>query len=198
MRSLLSAFMAALLITSPVHALALEFTTAEAVSAVEVTSIEKTERDSIRVKTVEISAAILDAGRVRKVIKFRGNKSVRFAEFENLSLSPQQEHAKGLLNSAKMVANSGVVNYAGLPEVNAQAKAVEQVETKITERGRNNPAIAGYGRTRGGVYGSLNLKRAQDAKAEVALQAKLAQFQASPSRIQEKQIRVDLFDNMVN
>ena len=147
---------------------------------------ERPERNIIE-KTVTIPQDQLDAGRVRKKVSFRGNKSARFAEFENLGLAPQQVYAKSLLNSAVAVDDSGVVNYADLPSVNPKAKAVTRVETKFTARVPHNPAITGYGRTNQDIYGALGQKRAQDARTQARLQEKLSQFQASNrSRIQEK------------
>ncbi len=177
--------MALVLFVSPVQAVELTFTT-ETTPKTEVTSTEKTKRASITRKQVFISEALLDENRVRKVVKFRGNKSVRFAEFENLALAPQQAYAKGLLNAEMAVPKPNVVNFAELPNVNDKARAVKKVETKVTARTHDNPAITGYGRSRGGVYGSLRLKRAKDAKTDLALQAKLNQFQANSGRVQEK------------
>ncbi len=171
---------------SPAFALELKF---ETTSVATVPAEETKERDSISDKFAPVPEAVLDAGRVRKVVTFRGNKSVRFAEFENLGLAPQQLYAKSLLNSAVAIDDAGVINYAELPEVNPTATAVEQVETKITSRTPNNPAITGYGRSRGNVYGALRLKRAQDAKSNVALMQKLDQFQVAPGRMQEKIVR---------
>ena len=135
-------------------------------------------------------SSTLDNGRVSKQVSFRGNKSARFAEFENLDLAPQQVSAKGLLNSSVAAPKVGVVNYADLPDVNV-ATAVERVETKVTNHERNNPAIAGYGRTTQNIYGALRAKRAKDAQANEALAQKLDQFQVRAGRIQGKIKRVN-------
>lgn len=177
---------------SPAFALELKFET----TSVETISTQETmkkdeERASISEKFASVPEAVLDAGRIRKVVTFRGNKSARFAEFENLALAPQQLYAKGLLNSAVAIDDAGVVNYADLPAANLTATAVEQVETKVTARTSNNPAITGYGRSRGNVYGALHLKRAKDAQSKVALMKKLDQFQVTPGRIQEKVVRTE-------
>jgi len=140
---------------------------------------------SITKNAVTVAASALDAGRVRKQVSFRGNKSARFAEFENLGLAPQQLYAKGLLNSAVAIDTAGVVNYAALPDVNV-ATAVERVETKVTKRVANNPAIAGYGRTTQNIYGALAAKRAKDARTNAALAQKLDKFQVRAGRMQEK------------
>lgn len=184
---------------SPAFALELKFETiaVEPIDAV-VETAPPAERDSISEKFAPVPEAVLDAGRVRKVVTFRGNKSVRFAEFENLDLAPQQLYAKSLLNSAVAIDDAGVINYAELPEVNPTATAVEQVETKVTSRTPNNPAITGYGRSRGNVYGALRLKRAQDAQSNVALMQKLDQFQVLPGRMQEKMVRTENNSNILN
>ena len=145
---------------------------------------------SITEKTIAVPAAVLDNGRIRKQVSFRGNKSARFAEFENLGLAPQQIATKSLLNSAVAIDESGVVNYADLPDINAST-AVERVETKITARVHHNPAITGYGRTNQDVYGALNLKRYHDSRTQARLQEKLAHFQAKNSRLKQK------YDNRV-
>ena len=196
MKSIFILFLSALLMVSPVSAIELEFVSVEAVET-ETPVVAETPRAGITYKLVEVSPAVLDAGRVNKQVIFRGNKSARFGEFDNLALAPQVTYAKGLLNSEKLVDGSGVVNYADLPDVNA-ATAVSQVETKVTARTANNPAITGYGRNRGDVYGALRLKRAQDAKTEAALQEKLAQFQATPSRMQEKIVRTTVEPKILN
>lgn len=163
----------------PVHAVQLTFIPEEVKTAVEA------ERVGITYNTVKVSDAVLDAGRVRKQVSFRGNKSARFAEFENLGLAPQQLYAKRLLNSAVAIDEQGVVNYAALPDVNV-ATAVKRVETKVTTRGPNNPAITGYGRNRENVYGGLRAKRAKDARRNAKLAQKLDQFQVKAGRMQEK------------
>ena len=196
MKSIFILFLSALLMVSPVSAIELEFVSVEAVET-ETPVVAETPRAGITYKLVEVSPAVLDAGRVNKQVIFRGNKSARFGEFDNLALAPQVTYSKGLLNSEKLVDGSGVVNYADLPDVNA-ATAVSQVETKVTARTANNPAITGYGRNRGDVYGALRLKRAQDAKTEAALQEKLAQFQATPSRMQEKIVRTTVEPKILN
>lgn len=181
MRSFLILFLCAVLVAPQVLAANLVFTSEEVIKA--------TERGGIIYNKITVSEAVLDAGRVRKQVIFRGNKSARFAEFENLALAPQQIYAKSLLNSAVAIDDAGVVNYANLPDVNV-ATAVAQVETKITKRVANNPAITGYGRTKNDVYGSLGLKRTRDARTQAALQQKLSQFQVKASRMQEKLQRV--------
>lgn len=166
----------------PAQALELQFTSSEPV-------LEKvapvTPAPSIIEKTVHVPQAVLDAGRVRKQVSFRGNKSARFAEFENLSLAPQQLYTKRLLNSAVAIDDEGVVNYAALPDINV-ATAVERVETKVTKRAPGNPAIAGYGRRSRDVYGALRAKRANDARDNAALAEILDQFQVRAGRMQEK------------
>lgn len=184
---------------SPAFALELKFeTTAVETVPTKEAVIENQERASISDKFASVPEAVLDAGRVRKVVAFRGNKSARFAEFENLDLAPQQLYAKGLLNSAVSIDEAGVINYAELPDVNPMATAVEQVETKVTARTPNNPAITGYGRSRGNVYGALRLKRAKDAQSNVALMKKLDQFQVTPGRIQDKIVRAEVNTDTLN
>ena len=186
-------------VTAQTSAMALELKF-EAISTETPTEVTETvispEQTGIHYNVVSVPESKLDAGRVRKTVKFRGNKSVRFAEFENLDLAPQQVYVKGLLNSAVAIDEAGVINYADLPEVNPMAEAVEKVETKVTAREHNNPAITGYGRDNGDVYGALRAKRAQDARGNAELMAKLDQFQVRQGRMQEKLNRTAM-DNSV-
>jgi hypothetical protein len=199
MKRLIALLLCTVTTASPAFALELRFETISVDPIIAVAETNQTvERVGIREKFAAVPEAVLDAGRVRKVVTFRGNKSARFAEFENLDLAPQQIFAKSLLNSAVAIDDRGVVNYAELPDENPMALAVEKVETKITPRAGNNPAIAGYGRTKGSVYDSLRLKRARDAKSEIALQEKLAQFQVKERRMQEKIARVDQISPSIN
>lgn len=177
MRSIFILFIAGVM-ALPVQAVELTFQTTETVAPT-------VTRAAINNGTVQVPAAVLDAGRVRKQVNFRGNKSAPFAEFENLALAPQQLYAKGLLNSAVAIDDQGVVNYAQLPDINV-ATAVNQVETKVTKRSPHNPAIAGYGRTSRDVYGALRAKRVQDKRRQQALSKTLDQFQVKAGRMQEK------------
>lgn len=180
----LNLFLLSLLFVSST-ALAIELNFPQGSISSDIVTARQAERVGIIYNTVHVPAAVLDAGRVRKQVSFRGNKSARFAEFENLALAPQQVATKRLLNSAVAIDNEGVVNYAALPNDRART-AVKRVETKFTALEPFNPAITGYGRDTREIYGALNFKRNQDARTQARLQDKLSQFQVKRGRITEK------------
>ncbi len=178
MQKLLSIILCALFIGSPVNA----FQEATNTLDENVTDLSK---NRIVYSEVMVPQEVLNYQRIRKQVKFRGNKSIKFAEFENLDLEPQFKYTHGLLNDQPLDEGEGVVNYAQLPDLNDET-AVEKVETKKTARAPHNPALAGYARAKQDVYGALALKRANDAKKQANLQAKLDQFQVTTSRITDR------------